>query len=254
MYRIKVLSAVVKNMGLLVLLLMVVVALSAAAPEAWAKKMVVPIEEARIFIEYNSTDNDLGFHVFLDHEDWKTFKIVNPNGRTIFDVAGKGPYQDLGLSELAVEGAEPTLDDFPLSILLSLFPEGEYDYEGVTVEGVKIEGEATLTHAVPAGPDVSPSDDMVSGNTLNICWNKVDSKPPDPSPGEEFPVDDINVVAYQVIVDSFQVTLPATGATTQCATVTPEFVDSLGSGTHGFEVLAIEEGGNQTITAGSFTK
>jgi hypothetical protein len=36
--------------------------------------------------------------------------------------------------------------------------------------------------------------------------------------------------------------------------VPPEFVEFLGPGEHGFEVLTIEEGGNQTITAGSFVK
>jgi hypothetical protein len=36
-------------------------------------------------------------------------------------------------------------------------------------------------------------------------------------------------------------------------TVPSEYVESLGSGEHPFEVLAIEEGGNQTITEGSFT-
>jgi hypothetical protein len=69
-----------------------------------------------------------------DGEDWLTLTIVNPNGSTLFDIAGKGPYQDLGV------------------------------------------------------------------------------------------------------------------------TVPPEFVASLPRGTHGFEVLAIEAGGNQTITAGSFVK
>ena len=37
----------------------------------WAEKF----EEARIIIEYNSTDNDLGFHVFLDGEDWKSASV-----------------------------------------------------------------------------------------------------------------------------------------------------------------------------------
>ena len=37
--------------------------LGAAAPK---------FESARIFIEYNSTDNDLGFHVFADAENWSS--------------------------------------------------------------------------------------------------------------------------------------------------------------------------------------
>jgi hypothetical protein len=47
------------------------------------------------------------------------------------------------------------------------------------------------------------------------------------------------------------VTLPATATH---VTVPPEFVDSLESGEHDFEVLAIDASGNQTITEGTFTK
>jgi hypothetical protein len=266
MKRIKVLERLVlgvmkarKSMGLLALFLMVVVALSlaAAAPGASAKKEGIPFEEARIIIEYNSSPsaNDLGFHVFLDGEDWKTLKIVNPNGRTIFNVQGKGPYKDLGLTELFFEGAEPSLFEVPLAELLALFPDGIYEFEGRTVDGDEIEGEATLSHAVPAGPDVSDSDDIVGpGNALTIRWDPVTEKATDPA-GGTFPDLPIVVVAYQVIVDSFQVTLPATDPPSPMSlTVPPEFVDSLEDGEHQFEVLAIEEGGNQTITEGFFTK
>ena len=70
-----------------------------------------------------------------------------------------------------------------------------------------------------------------------------------PPPG--FPAEPIHIVGYQVIVGAFQVTVPAT---TLSVTVPPEFVASLASGPQPFEVLAIEAGGNQTITEGSFTK
>lgn len=65
--------------------------LVAPGPGAWAKdkKEDVAFEVSRIFIEYNSTDNDLGFHVALDGEDWKTLRIVNPKGRTIADLQGR---------------------------------------------------------------------------------------------------------------------------------------------------------------------
>ncbi|MDP2602094.1 MAG: hypothetical protein Q8S00_05820 [Deltaproteobacteria bacterium] len=58
-------------------------------------------------------------------------------------------------------------------------------------------------------------------------------------------------MGYQVIVGLFQVTVPATKTS---VTVPPEFVESLASGEQLFEVLAIEAGGNQTITESSFTK
>jgi hypothetical protein len=230
--------------------------LAAAVPAASAEgEEETAFEESRIFIEYNSSDNDLGFHVFLDGEDWKNLKITNPKGRMIFEVSGRAGYRRLGLTELFFEGAEPSLFDVPLDELLALFPEGEYEFEGMTVEGDEIEGEATLTHAVPAGPDVSGSDDVVGpGGVLVIRWDPVTEEATDPA-GGVFPDVVIDVVAYQIIVGSFQVTLPAADPpSSMSVTVPPEFVEALESGRHGFEVLAIDVSGNQTITAGAFTK
>src|SRR5215510_10952245 len=117
------------------------VLLSAVALGPTATKQdEIPLEISKILIEYNSTANDLGFHVSLDGEDWKSLKIVNPNGRTIFDVQGQGPYKVLGMTELFFEGAEPSLDEFPLDDLLALFPEGDYEFEGRTVDGTEIGG------------------------------------------------------------------------------------------------------------------
>src|SRR5262245_14494984 len=203
----------------------------------------VPLEVAKIFFEFNSTDNDLGVHVSLDGEDWKTMKIVKPGGQTIFAVEGKQGYATLGMTELFFEGAEPTLDEFPLADLLALFPAGTYEFSGKTVDMLTIDGEATLSHAVPAGPAVSAT--VGPGNSLVISWSPVTGPPPG------FPDLPINIVGFQVIVDPFQVTLPAT---TFSVTVSPEFVASLSPGTHSFEVLAIEASGNQTITQSSFVK
>jgi hypothetical protein len=216
-------------------LLLGLVSLVLAAP-GWAAKFPI----SRIYIEYNSSANDLGFHVSLDGEDWKTLKIVNPAGVTILDLSGKGPYAQLGLTELFFEGAEPTLDDFPLDRLLALFPEGQYKFSGLTVGGTRISGTGALSHAVPAGPVVSSE---VSGDSVVIRWEEVTS-PPDGFPNER-----IQIVGYQILVDPFQVTLPASSRE---VTLPPEFVKSLKAGAHPFEVLAIDVSGNQTITEGSF--
>jgi hypothetical protein len=199
-------------------------------------------EQSLIFIEYNSTDNDLGFHVFLDAEDWKTVKIVNPDGVTIFEASGKGPYGLLnrGLSEMFFEGAEPSLDDVPLDDLLALFPEGRYDFIATKADGTRLTGKSTFSHAIPAGPVASAE---VNGDSIVIRWEPVTGPP------AGFPNERIQIVGYQVIVDPFQLTLPA--SSTQ-VTLPQEFVESLSAGSHGFEVLAIDASGNQTITAGSF--
>jgi len=222
-----------------------------ASPTASATGDGTTLAESRIFIEYNSSDNDLGFHVFLDGEDWKTLSIVAPNGRVIFNVEGKSGYGKFGLTELFTEGAEPSLFDVPLGKLLALFPEGWYRFVGTLAEGGAITGQGRLSHAVPAGPDVSCTRNVVE-NRLRICWDPVVDKAVDPA-GGVFPDRKIKVVEYEIIVGSFEVTLPASNSRMR-VTVPPEFVESLEPGEHGFEVLAIDKSGNQTISAGSVWK
>ncbi|NOT31318.1 MAG: hypothetical protein HOP15_12805 [Planctomycetes bacterium] len=202
----------------------------------------VQLSFSRIYWEYNSSANDLGVHVTLDGEDWTQLEIENPDERILFKVSGRGPYRDLGMTELFFEGAEPSLDEFPLQDLLDLFPEGEYEFSGLTAGGEEIEGEWMFTHAIPDGPDVFA--DVGPKNRLRIRWNEVTAPPPG------FPNEPIHIVGYQVIVGTFQVTLPATA---RSVTVPPEYVQALGHGVHPFEVLAIEASANQTLTEGTFT-
>jgi hypothetical protein len=196
--------------------------------------------EARIYIEYNSSGNDLGFHVSLDGEDWRALRIVAPTGAVIFEVEGLGGYRELGLTELFFEGAEPRLDEFPLEDLLALFPEGRYRFIGETVGNRRIRGMAILSHAVPAGPEVSAT---VGAGGVVIGWEPVTGTP------AGFPARPVVIVGYQVIVGSFQVTLPASSTE---VTLPDEFVSSLAAGEHDFEVLAIDRSGNQSITEGVF--
>ncbi|TAH36762.1 MAG: hypothetical protein EYC70_07155 [Planctomycetota bacterium] len=202
----------------------------------------VPLEEAMIYWEYNSSGNDLGVHVFLDGEDWKSLRITNSEDRLLFVVSGFGPYKALGMTELFFEGAEPSLDEVPLNKLLAAFPEGVYEFEGRTVDDAVIRGESEFSHAIPDGPDVTAT--VGPGNLLEISWTAVTGPPPG------FPNLPINIVGYQVLVEEdFQVTVPSSVLS---LTVPPEYVGALAPGKHEFEVLAIDESGNQTITEGSF--
>lgn len=204
----------------------------------------IPFKEARIYIEYNQTANDLGYHVSLDAEDWKRLDIENPNEVLIFSVRGFAAYRQLGMTELFFEGAEPNLDDFPLDDLLGLFPEGEYEFSGVTVDNIELESVSTLSHAVPNGP-ANVRATLGTGNRLVIRWDRVTTHP------EGFPERPISIVGYQVIVKPFQVTVPGHVLS---VTVPPEFVATLPRGENLFEVLAIDASGNQSITESSFIK
>lgn len=206
----------------------------------WLVATGAPFKEARIYIEYNDSANDLGFHVSLDAEDWRSLRILNPSGVSVFEVEGRGGYRQLGMTELFFEGAEPSLDEFPVEDLLALFPAGRYRFLGTTVGGERLSSAATLSHAVPDGPVVFAE---VEDDEVTIRWEPVSTTPPHLPPAR------IVIAGYQVIAGSFQVTLPATATE---VTLPAEFVDSLGSGEHAFEVLAIEASGNQSITEGTF--
>ncbi|HEX4954226.1 MAG TPA: hypothetical protein VF017_12620 [Thermoanaerobaculia bacterium] len=199
---------------------------------------------ARIYIEYNQTANDLGYHVTLDGEDWKRLEIENPREVRVFLVQGYAAYRQLGMTELFFEGAEPNLDDFPLEDLLALFPEGFYEFDGLTVDNLELESVAYLSHAIPNGPgDVTAT--LGANNSLVISWDAVTTTP------DGFPDRPISIAGYQLIVKPFQVTVPANVTS---VTVPPEFVATLPSGVNLFEVLAIDESGNQSITESSFVK
>ncbi len=218
---------------------------STSAGTIRAARPTVPLKFAKIYIEYNATANDLGFHISLDGEDWKSLKIFNPAGREVFRVAGSGRgFGRFGMTELFFEGAEPALTEVPREELLALFPEGQYRFVAKGVEGETQAGTATLTHNVPDGPTiVAPAlDEVVDPDTLVVRWNPVTTPA------------GIQIAGYQVIVEkpdqsrTYTVNLGA-GATS--LSVPREFLDP---GTHYlFEVLSIEVGGNQTLSEGSFS-
>ena len=228
-----------RHMRILSVFLAAAVALGLAAP-GWAAGFSI----AKIYIEYNASANDLGFHVSLDGEHWKTLEIVNPAGTTIAEFEGKEAYAELGMTEFFFEGAEPNLDEFPLGQLLPKFPEGKYKFIGETVGGTRLTSMDTLTHAVPAGPVVSAD---VSAGTVVIRWNEVTGPP------AGFPNRRIDIVGYQVIVENgpqrvLDIKLPSTA---RSVTVPPEFLQA--NTAYLFEVLAIEVSGNQTLSEGSFS-
>ena len=134
--------------------------------------------------------------------------------------------------------------EFPLEHLLELFPEGDYRFVGKTVDNEKLESTAVLSHAVPDGPVVSTQ--AAPGGTIRITWQPVTG------PAEILPGGNIDITGYQVIVGSFQVTVPAsaTGVTGNWPSITsPCLLAPMTS-----RCLPLTQRGNQTITEGFFVK
>ena len=212
----------------------------------------IPFDDSLVFIEFNSTDEDLGFHATFDAPGWKEAVICGPDGRKLFEVKAGGTTERYGLSQLFFEGAEPPLEEQPLGEFFARFPEGEYLVAGVTTEGQALMGAATFTHNIPEGPVlISPEEDeIVSLNSVVIDWEPATGPadvavvryelflfPTPPPEGDPPPLLDIDL-ALELPPTITEVRIP------------PEF---LTPGTeYEFEVLSIEVSGNKTITAGEF--
>ena len=211
-----------------------------ATPAAWAARL----DEAEIYMEINATDGDAGIQVFLDGEGWKRMKIFDPDGRKVLDFKARGNVGLQGVTELFFESAEPSFDEQPFEDFLALFPPGLYRFRGTTTEGDKLNGKARLTHQIPDAPvQISPADGAaVDPDDAVFTWDPV----ADP-PGSE-------IVAYQVVVEceepDFKVLDVFVDPDVSSLTVPPEFIE--GGEECKWEVLAIEDSGNQTISETEF--
>ena len=222
-----------------------------ARAAAGAKKAEpLEFEEVRLITEFNSTDDDIGVQFFLDVDSWQSVRILNPAGKEIFDARARSSLlQQGGGTEMFLESAEPTLDELSLEEFFALFPEGTYQFLGRTPDGERLIGEAEFSHDIPAGPEitlpVAGEDDCAENVSIPvvIAWNEVTTT---------IDNDPIDIEAYEVIVEgedvNFDVIMPADAGTS--LTVPAEILEP---GTeYKFEVLAIAENGNQTISETCF--
>lgn len=246
---------------------MIALALGATAPAAWAsdrvrqkvevnkgvsergRNSVVQLKDGRLKIELNSTDHDVGIQLFLDADPWKTMDIFDPNGKRVFRATTSGRVGKQGGTELFLESAEPNFDQLSLAAFLERFPVGDYRIEGKGLNGEKIVGSAKFTHNIPLGPVlVSPVEDaMVDPNNAMVMWNAVPA--PNGSP----------IVGYQVLVVKPDSGIPAIPKiildvmmppTATSMVIPPGFL--LPNSLYEWEVLAVEAGGNQTLSVGHF--
>jgi hypothetical protein len=228
---------------LLALLLLLGLTASLPASTAGAKAKTIPFADARLKVEVNATDGDAGLQVLLDGEPWRAVSLDNPSGRKLVEITAKGPLKNYGLTELFSESSEPSFDVFPIEEFKLLFPEGVYTFRGKTIDGKHLLGKARLTHDIPDGPRIlRPRDDaQVSRDHVVVAWKPV-------------PALGVEIVGYQVVVtreDPLRVLGVDLPASARRLPVPAEFLQR---GTeYKAEVLAIEAGGNQTLTEVAFT-
>lgn len=262
-----------KSMGLLVLLLMAVVILSLTVVTPGSRAddddedddgEGIPFDEAKIFLELNDTDGDLGIHSLVDGDAWKKLQIESPDDREILVVRGRGSLGQHGLTEVFFESDEPSFDELPPTEFLARFPEGEYEFEGTTVEGDELESTAALSHVLPAPPanilisgvlaaencDTDPLPSVDGNEPVIIKWDPVTQSHPEI--GRSDPA--IEIVGYQVVVEReepallvFNIDLPSSQTEVQ---VPPQFI-ALGT-EFKLEILVKGASGNQTAVETCF--
>jgi hypothetical protein len=257
-----------KKMWLFAVLLIPSVALimSTAATEVWADDPVCWQN-----IEFNATDGDVGPRAFYDFEPYDRLVIENSNGKKITDLKNKRGNRDQGTAEYFTEGGEPPLWEVSFSEFFSRFPAGLYDFHARLIDGgfAPVCSEE-LTHLIPCAPVTSVEEgdcgiiiswievtQAVNTTATDEAFAEADPDSEDFDPEEllvcyENGGPALSIIGYEIIVEDeeereFKIDRPASARE---VTVPSEFTED--GGCFEYEVLAIEESGNQTITEKEF--
>ena len=212
------------------------------------------VEEAKLYFEHNSTDEDTGFHGLVGQDGWSRLCVFDPNGIQILGIQPSGSLGELGMADIFFESREPRHAEVAVISHFSAFPEGVYQIRGVTYDGEGFTGEAWVTHDVPRGAVIThPADEaVIPPRGLVVTWEPVttgiDGEP-------------IEVTGYQVILTNEEAEDPHGWARPIYDVHVPPGVTGLAvpdeflepDTVYEIEVLAIEVSGNQTISTIFFT-
>lgn len=219
----------------------------------------IALKDAKLNIEHNATDNDTGFQGFVDSEGWEYLTVIGPEGK-VLTFNGEGKLGNLGLTELFFETVEPANADVPIADMLAKLPEGNYEFGGPATEaGEKMgytRGIAKLTHAIPAGPVLlTPKEKEIvsSGDNLVVSWGAVT---------KTITGSNVKIISYQLIIEEDANPHPhMIGKPNSLSMYLPPSVTTISidksflkpNTNYKWEVLAIEESGNQTLSSSEFS-
>jgi hypothetical protein len=218
-----------------------------------------PIDDAKLYVEFNSTDEDLGIHGYLGDDGWTELCVYNPGGELMLAIKPQAQLGSTTLASVFFEGREPSLDEFGFEELKS-FPEGRYAVRALSHDGTSVSGEATFSRNVPAPPELvfpawaeeeGAEDVVMPTDGFSVEWEPV-TETTDGNP--------VTLSGYEVIItkvehdDPHGFSLPVydvhLGPEKTLLSVPPEFLEQ--DTLYELEILAIEESGNQTITVSFF--
>jgi hypothetical protein len=241
--------------------------LGAAVSTLGAASWAAPFKVANIHFETNASACDMGIQLIFDTEGIIEGFVRSPEGNKIYAFESRAGLKRIGgQTEGFLEGVEPQItellaalgcdpsdeeEEISIDKLFKAFSAGRYTFKGTGKDGAKFQGQAILSHAIPAGAEITaPADGRVVPDNapLLIDWEEV-TEPILPDLG---PVD---IVGYHVVVvegggealPQFDVDVADTETS---VTVPAEYLKP--NTFYDFEVLATEASGNQTISEGFF--
>ncbi len=227
----------------------------------------VPFKVANIHFETNASACDMGIQIKFDTDGITSGSVKDPNGHLIYSFASAGSMTATGgQTEGFLEGIEPQITELLLALgcapsteegtstladLFAAWPEGDYTFKG-TGNGGNFAGTATLSHVIPAGPEiVAPADGtIVPDADLTMQWEMVTAAIlPELGP--------VDIVGYHIIVEEDvrgvevtpEVDIDVDGDQTS-VTIPAQYLNP--NTVYKFEVLATDQSGNQTISEGFF--
>jgi hypothetical protein len=223
-------------------------------------RQAIPMATAKLIIEYNSTDGDLGVHGAFDDHGWSELCVFDPNGRPIAVVDPRHQLNDLTMAGIFFESREPPLAEFSMADLAAAFPEGRYEVRGKSFDGTTLTGRALFRHDVPApptitSPEIAADPDQtgtpVARDDLVVGWDPVTET----TTGGSVTISGYEVIITKEVEDdphgfsrpTYDVHVPATQ---NALSVPTEFLEA--DTAYELEVLALERSGNQTISVGFF--
>jgi hypothetical protein len=165
-----------------------------------------------------------------------------------------------GFAEWFYESGEPPLDEVSFKKFFRRFREGDYEFEAEPIKGGEVECVAEFTHVIPCGPVPTADVDKDAG-IVTISWHDVeyvvDTEATDDTGGTEIvcttpdPEDPLVIESYEIILEGedTEFNFIVSADTTQLILPLAILEKNI---EYKYEVLAIEESGNQSITEAFF--
>ena len=179
-----------RNIGIIRKAVVAGVALAAAATTPATAAKPEPFKLTNVHFETNASACDMGIQISFDTDGITEGSVEDPNEQVVYSFRAvdgmEGTHDQTEGFQERVEppiidlesalGCEPSDDAISLTELFTSWPAGTYEFEGQS-GGVEFEGEAKLTHKIPAGPEITaPGDgDVVPHDApLLIRWTESD--------------------------------------------------------------------------------